>query len=190
LDNAGKTSLLNDIRRKFNLPTAEPVMPTIGQNFSKFDYNGIVFTIWDLGGQEKFRDSWNHYYEEIDALIYVIDSYDDERYKESRKEIKKLVSSKGLVNCPIVFCANKQDVDGAIGPGEILTILKLDNLIVGDRKWIILPTVSSGKLDRTDIDKIFIWLNDAWKNDTNAKLRLQWRKTITMQRKKEREENN
>jgi len=45
-------------------------------------------------------------------------------------------------------------------------------------------------LDRTDIDKIFIWLNDAWKNDTNAKLRLQWRKTITMQRKKEREENN
>jgi small GTP-binding protein len=57
LDAAGKTSILYKIRLE---EAVSP--PTIGYGFETIKYKSIRFTVWDLGGYEKIRVLWKHYY--------------------------------------------------------------------------------------------------------------------------------
>ena len=34
----------------------------------------FAWTIWDVGGQKKFREVWESYFQDIDILIWVVDS--------------------------------------------------------------------------------------------------------------------
>jgi GTPase SAR1 family protein len=47
--------------------------------------------MWDIGGQEKLRPLWRHYYEGVDALIFMVDSSDRERIEEAAEELNKLL---------------------------------------------------------------------------------------------------
>ena len=38
---------------------------------------------WDLGGQRDLHSIWDKYYSEAHGVIYVIDSSDEERLRES-----------------------------------------------------------------------------------------------------------
>ena len=54
-------------------------MPTIGFNVETVEFQKVKFTVWDVGGQDKIRQLWKHYYQNTQALIYVVDSSDKER---------------------------------------------------------------------------------------------------------------
>ena len=54
-------------------------------------YKNIEFTIWDVGGQEKIRPLWKHYYQGVDALIFVVDSADRDRIEEAASELNGLL---------------------------------------------------------------------------------------------------
>ena len=61
LDLAGKTSVLHRLRfNEFNSTT-----PTVGFNFETIFYKNLKISIWDTGGQDKIRDLWKHYYEDV-----------------------------------------------------------------------------------------------------------------------------
>lgn len=75
LDNAGKTTILYQMK----LNEAVSSVPTVGFNVEEINYKGLQFTVWDIGGQSKLRDLWYHYYQGSDAVIYVLDSADEER---------------------------------------------------------------------------------------------------------------
>ena len=47
-------------------------------------YKNLTMMIWDVGGQDKIRPLWRHYYDNTDALIYVVDSNDPQRLAEAR----------------------------------------------------------------------------------------------------------
>ena len=64
LDLAGKTSVLNKLRYKDSLSTT----PTVGFNFETVYYKNLEMNIWDTGGQDKIRDLWQHYYEQVDLV--------------------------------------------------------------------------------------------------------------------------
>ena len=72
LDNSGKTSIL--YRLKLGQP--KKTIPTIGFNVETLEYKSIAFTVWDVGGQQKLRTLWRHYYANTQALIFVVDSSD------------------------------------------------------------------------------------------------------------------
>ena len=72
LDNSGKTSIL--YRLKLGQP--KRTVPTIGFNVETLEYKNIAFTVWDVGGQEKLRALWHHYFASAQALIFVVDSSD------------------------------------------------------------------------------------------------------------------
>jgi GTPase SAR1 family protein len=40
------------------------------------EYRNIKFTVWDVGGQDKIRQLWKHYFNNTQGLIYVVDSAD------------------------------------------------------------------------------------------------------------------
>ena len=41
----------------------------VGFNVEKVQYKNVVFTVWDVGGQEKLRPLWRHYFTNTDALV-------------------------------------------------------------------------------------------------------------------------
>jgi small GTP-binding protein len=59
LDAAGKTTILY----KLKLGEVVSSVPTIGFNVETLEYKKIKFTVWDVGGQDKIRLLWRHYYQ-------------------------------------------------------------------------------------------------------------------------------
>ena len=86
LDNAGKTTILYKLQ---NEAEDEEVMtiPTIGFNVETLQYKNIKFQVWDLGGQTSIRPYWRCYYQNTNAVIYVVDSADTERMGISKQEL-------------------------------------------------------------------------------------------------------
>jgi Cft2 family RNA processing exonuclease len=46
-------------------------IPTIGFNAETVEYKNISFTVWDVGGQDKIRSLWRHYYTDTQAAIIL-----------------------------------------------------------------------------------------------------------------------
>ncbi|XP_070644202.1 ADP-ribosylation factor 5 isoform X1 [Bos indicus] len=89
LDAAGKTTILY----KLKLGEIVTTIPTIGFNVETVEYKNICFTVWDVGGQDKIRPLWRHYFQNTQGLIFVVDSNDRERVQESADELQKMVST-------------------------------------------------------------------------------------------------
>jgi len=51
------------------------------------EYKNISFTVWDVGGQDKIRPLWRHYYQNTQGIIFVVDSNDRERAEDAREEL-------------------------------------------------------------------------------------------------------
>merc|ERR1712205_215904 len=60
LDAAGKTTILY----KLKLGEIVTTIPTIGFNVETVEYKNISFTVWDVGGQDKIRPLWRHYFQQ------------------------------------------------------------------------------------------------------------------------------
>ena len=37
-------------------------IPTVGFNVESVTYKNVKFNVWDVGGQDKIRPLWRHYY--------------------------------------------------------------------------------------------------------------------------------
>lgn len=72
LDQAGKTTILY----KLKLGEVVSCIPTIGFNVETVEVGKCNFTVWDVGGQDKIRPLWRHYYPNTQAVVFVIDSTD------------------------------------------------------------------------------------------------------------------
>ena len=61
-----------------------------------------------MGGEDKIRPLWRHYYQEINAIIFVIDSNDRDRKEEAKHELHTVLSEEELTGVPLLVYANKQ----------------------------------------------------------------------------------
>jgi GTPase SAR1 family protein len=59
-----------------------------GFNVEKVQYKNVTFTVWDVGGQEKLRPLWKHYFNNTDGLIFVVDSADRDRIGDAAEEFR------------------------------------------------------------------------------------------------------
>lgn len=46
----------------------EPVVCVAGFNVETVEYKNICFTVWDVGGQDKIRPLWRHYFQNTQVL--------------------------------------------------------------------------------------------------------------------------
>ena len=67
--------------------------------------------------------------------VFVIDSSDQFRIEESGGELRKILEEDKLSNLPLLILANKQDLNFALAPDEIIDLLNLNN--ISDRVWSI-----------------------------------------------------
>merc|ERR1719401_1951021 len=96
----------------------------------------LMLNVWDIGGQKTIRPYWSNYFENADALVYVIDSSDSRRLQESGNELTELLQEDKLASIPLLVFANKQDLLQATPAEEISDTLKLAE--IKDRTWNIL----------------------------------------------------
>lgn len=108
LDNAGKTSLLFQLRDS----TFKETVPTVGLNIEQINYKRYNLTFWDVGGQA--TKLWKHYFDHIDGVVFVVDSTDADRLFLARDELRKLLQAGegGLGDVPFLLMYNKRDVPG------------------------------------------------------------------------------
>ncbi|GJW93137.1 ADP-ribosylation factor 2 [Tanacetum coccineum] len=92
LDAAGKTTILY----KLKLGEIVTTIPTIGFNVETVEYKNISFTVWDVGGQDKIRPLWRHYFQNTQGLIFVVDSNDRDRVVEARDELHRMLNEVNL----------------------------------------------------------------------------------------------
>merc|ERR1739841_107991 len=92
LDAAGKTTILY----KLKLGEIVTTIPTIGFNVETVEYKNISFTVWDVGGQDKIRPLWRHYFQNTQGLIFVVDSNDRDRAEDAKEELARMLSEDEL----------------------------------------------------------------------------------------------
>lgn len=64
------------------------------------EYKNIKFTVWDVGGQDKLRPLWRHYYNNTNGVIFVVDSNDKDRVKNAHAELHKMMAEVSFWNPP------------------------------------------------------------------------------------------
>ena len=131
LDNAGKSSVLCLLLHE----DVSKISPTFGFDIRSTELCGKSCNLWDVGGQETIRHYWRNFFEEMDGLIWVVDSADLPRLELCRTQLVHVLQEERLQGIPVLIFANKQDVPGALSVREIAASLKLDEL--GSRDWEI-----------------------------------------------------
>ncbi|KAM9754980.1 ADP-ribosylation factor 4-like [Menidia menidia] len=137
LDAAGKTTILY----KLKLGEIVTTIPTIGFNVETVEYKNISFTVWDVGGQDKIRPLWRHYFQNTQGLIFVVDSNDRERVTESAEELSKMLQEDELKDAVLLVFANKQDLPNALSVSELTERLGLQAL--RNKTWHIESTCAT-----------------------------------------------
>ena len=122
-------------RYKLKLGEIVTTIPTIGFNVETVEYKNISFTVWDVGGQDKIRPLWRHYFQNTQGLIFVVDSNDRERITEARDELQRMLNEDELRDAALLVFANKQDLPNAMNAAEITDKLGLHSL--KQRAWFM-----------------------------------------------------
>nr|CAH7720319.1 unnamed protein product [Callosobruchus chinensis] len=112
LDAAGKTTILY----KLKLGEIVTTIPTIGFNVETVEYKNISFTVWDVGGQDKIRPLWRHYFQNT-----------------QKDELMRMLAEDELRDAVLLIFANKQDLPNAMNAAEITDKLGLHSL--RNRNW-------------------------------------------------------
>jgi len=144
LDAAGKTTILY----KLKLGDVVTTIPTIGFNVETVEYKNISFTVWDVGGQDKIRPLWRHYYCNTQGIIFVVDSNDRDRLDSAntseasaKEELHRMLSEDELRDAILLVFCNKQDLPNALSVAEVTERLKLNT--IRNRSWYIQATCAT-----------------------------------------------
>jgi ADP-ribosylation factor 6 len=135
------TTLSPAILYKLKLNQDVTTIPTVGFNVETVTYKNVKFNVWDVGGQDKIRPLWRHYFSGTQGLIFVIDSNDRARIDEARQELHRIILDREMKEALLLVFANKQDIPGAMTPTEVTEKLRLGQL--KERMWYVVPSCAT-----------------------------------------------
>ncbi|MGC9780985.1 MAG: GTP-binding protein [Candidatus Heimdallarchaeota archaeon] len=134
LSNAGKTTILNIFTKGDVFKTA----PTLGVSLSTMSVKDMNFRIFDLGGQEKFREEITPLLPFADLIVFVVDSANRKQMSEVSKEFKRILSNSNKKLIPICVLRHKSDLKHAIKENTLIKKLGLKTVL--NRNWNMLST--------------------------------------------------
>ncbi|XP_055905974.1 ADP-ribosylation factor 4-like [Eupeodes corollae] len=124
LNGAGKTTILYRLKLNELIHT----IPSIGFNVETINVKNFRYSIWDFPGSggDSIRRKFNHYLQGADALVFVVDSSDEDKMKDAEMALTDTLWCDEFENVPILLLANKQDLPKAFSPEEVLEQMKMD----------------------------------------------------------------
>ncbi|KAH8381685.1 hypothetical protein KR093_010651 [Drosophila rubida] len=133
LNNSGKSTLAGRLCMKNE---ESDINPTVQPNEMDLEYKTMKVHMRDLSGQWRMRQLWHTFYQNTNALIFVVDSTDVSRLGEARCELCDILLDERMAQVPLLILANKQDVSGALPSSMIVDLMGLNRL--EGRAWSIL----------------------------------------------------
>jgi len=110
--NVGKSSLLSLLQGR---EVQKERVPTVGLEVEDSVLNGKKCSIWDLGGQKRFKFMWQDFLKGAGLAVIVCDS--TEKNVNQTKEIYNRFER--TLGTKIIAIANKQDLPGRLSAQEI-----------------------------------------------------------------------
>eukprot|EP00899_Mesostigma_viride_P002471 jgi/Mesvir1/12224/Mv00450-RA.1 len=154
LDNSGKTTILNKLKPK--KAQSEEIAPTVGFQVDEFTKKNVTFKAFDMSGAGRYRNLWEQYYRDAQAIIFVVDTSDSLRMCVVKDELDTMLANKELARVPILFFANKMDLPASMSPVETAQALALED--IKDKPWQIVP---SNALSGEGLEEGLDWLTSA-----------------------------
>ncbi|TXT67572.1 MAG: putative Small Arf-related GTPase [Promethearchaeota archaeon] len=116
LDYAGKTSSLIALREKYNFEEkVKNIKPTIKIEYNSFNFlNEYEINLWDMGGQEKYRNIYidkPEYFTDTNYFYYYIDIQDGQRTQDSLTYLNQLLEILKNIKYSneVIICFHKYD---------------------------------------------------------------------------------
>ncbi|KHJ75560.1 hypothetical protein OESDEN_24824 [Oesophagostomum dentatum] len=131
----------------------------------KVEINNTCLNFWDLGGQEDLRTLWSSYYDEANAMIFVVDATRRDLFAEVSSVFREVISNEYVQRMPILVAVNKSEIEGSAEAAEVFTLscsLFLSHFVrhilhddehIGD--LAVLPVSA---LEGTNIDRCVRWI--------------------------------
>ena len=153
LANAGKSTLINSIQMgQFD----EDIIPTVGVNIRSVKKGKVSLKIWDLGGQRRYRESWEKYCASSDCIVFVVDAADEPKnFEVARAQLEQLLGWESIEGIPLLVLGNKNDLPNAASEKEIIEFMNLKSIT--DRK-VGCYTISAKNM--VNIDVALKWLTN------------------------------
>jgi signal recognition particle receptor subunit beta len=101
------------------------IYPTAFINCNRIKIDDKDFNCIEISGLKRFRKVWKNFYNEVHAIVYVIDSTDFGRLSINKKLLEEM--DKNLTKqMPIAFLINKQDIEKSLTPDQVKEICEID----------------------------------------------------------------
>jgi len=149
LSNAGKTTILNIFTKGDVFKTA----PTLGISLSTIKVKDMNFRIFDLGGQERFRNEITPLLPFADAIVFVIDGADMKRFKEVQKEFHRILQNSKKKLTPICVLRHKSDLKKVIKTNALISKLGLKKIL--NQHWTV---ISSSAVTLEGLKELYNWI--------------------------------
>ena len=160
LDNAGKSSALIALRKKYNFyERVKNLKPTIKIDYSSFKFLEIYrINLWDMGGQKKFRKIYVSnpiYFSETNYIYYLIDIQDEIKFEESVKYLHDLLDIYRDLDYSneVIICFNKYDPKFKNSEDFFDRAEMIKNLIVSQNKDMKFKFFDTSYYDISSISK-------------------------------------
>ncbi|MHA1670318.1 MAG: ADP-ribosylation factor-like protein [Promethearchaeota archaeon] len=160
LDNAGKSSALIALRRKYNYyERVKNLKPTIKIDYSSFKFlKTYRINIWDMGGQKKFRKIYVNnpvYFSETNYLYFLIDIQDELKFEEAMQYLYDVLNIyRGMdYKNDVVVCFNKYDPKFKNEADFQDRVIMLENLITTQNQDMKFKFFQTSYYDISSISK-------------------------------------
>ena len=153
LYNSGKTTILN----KLNLGEVITTYPTIGFNVETVEHKHVSVKSWDVGGRDKVRPLFRHYYRHTDIVLFVVDSADQTDMDIAKREMYRTLEDYDLVNCKAAVLANKQDLLWAMPVLEVAEKLGVFNR---NRRHGLIPVFPISATTGDGLSEVLKWIEE------------------------------
>lgn len=155
LQGAGKTTFVNVLSSgQFR----EDMIPTVGFNMRKVHKGRVTLKVWDIGGQPRFRNMWERYCRNVNAIVYMVDAADASKVDEAKEQLHKLFTNQShqgatLSGIPLLVLGNKNDLESCLTREQLQERLQLDTI---EGREVALYSISCK--NQNNLDNTINWL--------------------------------
>ena len=111
LNSAGKSTIINNLKPSFC--QTENIKPTNGFETPWIPFRDFTLKFKDMGGAANFRPLWQNHADNVDGIIFVVDSSDSTRFPMAKEELHAVLALPSIQArpIPILVLANKNDLE-------------------------------------------------------------------------------
>eukprot|EP01126_Amoeba_proteus_P000239 TRINITY_DN1007_c0_g1_i1.p1 TRINITY_DN1007_c0_g1~~TRINITY_DN1007_c0_g1_i1.p1 ORF type:complete len:137 (+),score=25.38 TRINITY_DN1007_c0_g1_i1:476-886(+) len=129
------------------------MIPTVGFSMKRVTKGNVSIKLWDIGGQARFRSMWERYCRGVDAIVFVVDGVDQEKFEAASKELHELISKPQLQSIPLLVLGNKNDLPECVSAKELIQLLDLNSI---QGREVALFSISAK--EGNNLDQVLNWL--------------------------------